>query len=153
MIEDDTYISNPSIRPVTVPKYVGPYAVVYRTKNGPYALRDSTGLALKRHVNIDQMKVLFRAGVHKPKVPVPEGEESYEIEEVLAHDDTGQEQEYKVKWKNYPLSEATWEPITMFDDYACVERYWKQVMLKEAEADKKKKPVAVHHLFYTEGQW
>ena len=89
----------------------------------------------------------------KPKVPPVPGEESLDVEEILDHQDDGQDQEYLVKWKDYPVAEATWEPVTMFDDYSIIERFLKKRMAEEAEADKKKKPVAVQHLFYTERQW
>ena len=153
MIEDVTYIANPAMRPATVPKYVGPYIVVRRTQNGPYVLRNTTYLALERHVPVNQMKVLFQAGARKPKVrPVP-GEKSLDVEEILDNQNDGQDQEYLVKWKDYPVAEATWELVTMFDDYSIIERFWKKRMAEEAEANKTKKPGAVQHLFYTERQW
>ena len=41
---------------------------------------------------------------------VVDGEEQYEIEEILDHHGKGARRQYLVKWKGYPVSEATWEP-------------------------------------------
>ena len=52
---------------------------------------------------------------HKPECPLPitteEGEEEYEVEEVLDSKRIGQKRvEYFVKWKGYGIGEQTWEP-------------------------------------------
>jgi hypothetical protein len=38
------------------------------------------------------------------------GHEEYEVEEILKHRKRGRGYQYLIKWKNYPLSERTWEP-------------------------------------------
>jgi len=150
MIVDTTYIANPSIRPVTVPKFVGPYRVEAYSKAGTYTLRGGDGLIYQREVPLDQMKILFRAGSRPAPEPPKEGEEAFEVEEILDDRNEGEEQEYHVKWKGWPLKDATWEPISQFDDYKCIETYWKNKILKEHANTKKKKPVAVNLLFYIE---
>jgi hypothetical protein len=45
--------------------------------------------------------------------PAPElikGEEEYEVEDILDHRGGKRRRQYLVKWKGYPLSDATWEP-------------------------------------------
>jgi len=152
MIVDSTYLANPSLRPSTQPKFVGPYTVVRNTLGG-YLLHDSTSTALPRAVHIDQMKVLFRAGERAPPKALldgVEGEETFEIDEILDdRNEENEEQEYLVKWKGYDESEATWEVIENFDDYKCVETYWKKKIEKEHNRIKKKgKAPTVRHIIY-----
>jgi Chromo (CHRromatin Organisation MOdifier) domain len=49
--------------------------------------------------------------------PLPElleGEEVYEVETILKHQRRGREYQYYVKWKGYPVTEATWEHASAF---------------------------------------
>ena len=49
-----------------------------------------------------------------PAVVTPQGEEEYEVEEILASGLTGGRNpkiKYKVKWKGYGDAEQTWEPL------------------------------------------
>lgn len=149
MIVDKTYIANPSLRPSTVPKFVGPYVVVGRTLHGPFILRDTTGAVLDRHIPLDQMKILCRAGDKPMKAPPVDGEESFVVEEILDDMiDENEEQQYLVKWKDYPVKDATWEPISQFDDYACIEKYWKNKIMKTHKKIKNKKRTDVSLILY-----
>ena len=131
MIRDPKYIANPSTRPVTMPSFIGPYTVVRRSTNGPYQLRDATDTLYPRQVHIDQMKVLFRANPRSDHTLAPAFGPSWVVEKIMSDRIEHEEQQYKVKWKDYPMSECTWEPVSNFDDIACIERYWKEKMLEE----------------------
>ena len=59
--------------------------------------------------------------VHGNNFPQPtpnllEGEEVYEVDSILKHRRRGRKYEYYVKWKGYPISEATWEAEEAFSD-------------------------------------
>jgi hypothetical protein len=43
-----------------------------------------------------------------------EGEEVYEVETILKHRRRGRGYQYYVKWKNYPITKATWEHASAF---------------------------------------
>ena len=40
----------------------------------------------------------------------------YEVENILKHRKRGRTYQYYVKWKGYPISEASWEPEEVFSD-------------------------------------
>jgi hypothetical protein len=52
----------------------------------------------------------------EPPPELLEGEEVYEIETILNHRKRGRGHQYYVKWKGYPISDATWEPEDSFSD-------------------------------------
>jgi Chromo (CHRromatin Organisation MOdifier) domain len=45
-----------------------------------------------------------------PPPDIEEGEEVYEVEQILKHRKRGQGYEYLVKWVGYPITKASWEP-------------------------------------------
>ena len=52
--------------------------------------------------------------VHSPNFTWPpldliEGEKQYEVEAIMGHKKWGHGYQYLVKWKNYPISENTWQ--------------------------------------------
>jgi hypothetical protein len=52
----------------------------------------------------------------QPPPELLEGEEVYEIETILNHRKRGRGYQYYVKWRGYPISDATWEPEHSFSD-------------------------------------
>lgn len=157
MIKDAAYLANPSMRPSTAPLFVGPYVVVAQAMDGPYSLKDDTGTPFGRKVPRDHMKVLFTAGdrVESGVESAEKKGQSYEIDELLndRNDDGEGATEYLVKWKGCDKKKATWEPSTMFNDYACIEKYWKQKMLLKLQKEKEKQEKSkanVAFLFYSQ---
>ena len=59
---------------------------------------------------------VYGANFPKPLPELIEGEEVYEIENILRHRKRGRGHQYYVKWKGYPISEASWEPEEVFSD-------------------------------------
>jgi Chromo (CHRromatin Organisation MOdifier) domain/Integrase core domain len=46
----------------------------------------------------------------QPLPDIEEGEEVYEVEQILKHRKCGQGYEYLIKWAGYPITKALWEP-------------------------------------------
>jgi Chromo (CHRromatin Organisation MOdifier) domain len=46
----------------------------------------------------------------QPPPDMEEGEEVYEVEQILKHRKCGRGYEYLVKWVGYPITEALWQP-------------------------------------------
>ena len=60
----------------------------------------------------------------RPPPELLEGEEVYQVETILKHQRRGRGYQYYVKWKGYPISEATWEAESAFsDDGNMLEQY------------------------------
>jgi hypothetical protein len=52
----------------------------------------------------------------RPPPDIENDEERWEIEAVLNHRRRGRGYQYYVLWKGYPITEATWEPATCFEE-------------------------------------
>ena len=51
-----------------------------------------------------------------PPPEIKDGEEVYEVENILRHRKRGRGYQFLVKWTGYPITEATWEPEASFSD-------------------------------------
>jgi hypothetical protein len=100
------------------PKFVGPYTIVRRTRNGNYVLRDATGDILDRHAPPDQLKLISRKAR-----PSDLEANVYEVERIIKHRGSPNAYEFLTKWKGY--RQPTWEPSSSFQDTALITDYWK----------------------------
>ncbi len=98
------------------PKYVGPYTIARRSRNGAYVLRDATGDILDRHVPVDQLKLISKFPLRTDRDNV------YVVDRIIAHRGTPGNYEYLITWKGY--DDITWEPESHILDAASVKTYW-----------------------------
>ena len=104
------------------PKYVGPYTIVRRTRNGNYLLRDETGDPLDRPVPPDQLKLVSK----KPRRSDNQ-DDVFEVHHIVEHRGQPGSYEYLVRWKPpYGDEDDTWEPPSSFKDSGIIKRYWTQ---------------------------
>ena len=54
----------------------------------------------------------------RPPPDIEDDVEQWEIETILNHRKRGRGYQYYVRWKGYPIREATWEPATSFENTA-----------------------------------
>ncbi len=99
------------------PKYIGPYHIVRRARNGAYVLKDVTGDILDRHIPIDQIKVVSQT-IRAKDV------DTYTVHRILKHRGAPGSYEYLVHWKDYSKEDSTWEPESQFNDDKCITKYW-----------------------------
>ena len=67
---------------------------------------------------------VYGANFTRPLPELEQGEEVYEVESILKHRKRGRKLQFYVKWKGYPITEASWEPEEVFSkDGDMLERY------------------------------
>jgi hypothetical protein len=103
------------------PKYVGPYIIIRRARNGAYVLKDIAGDLLDRHVTADQIKL-----ISKSKRRIDAEKPTYEVKQIVDHKGKPGAYEYLVDWKGYSAAESTWEPETSFHDTSAIQDYWRK---------------------------
>ena len=137
-IRDPKYTKD-SPRPRQEQHNIGPWRIVRRHFNGPYLLQDATGEL--RTVPIDQL-IFTRSNRRVAHIRRPDDDdeaESYEVERLVDHryNEAGTI-EYLVKWKGYPSSDNTWEPIHHINNTSLINAYNKrqrQTMLAQTATE------------------
>ena len=102
------------------PKYLGPFSIIRRTRNGNFQLKDESGEVLDRHVPPDQLKLISK----KPRQQDLETS-AYEVEDIVGHKGQAGSYEYHTKFLGYP--NAYWIPEENFADVTVIRRYWDKV--------------------------
>ena len=115
-------------------------------REGPFEIEEVLGPVTYRLKLPESWKIhnVFHAILLRPYIenethggnfprPIPElieGEEVYEVDSIIKHRRRGRGYQYYIKWKGYPITEATWENETAFsDDGDMLEQYRKQHQL------------------------
>jgi hypothetical protein len=113
--------------PFTITEVLGP--ITYRLKlPATWHIHDVFHATLLRPYKQNETY-----GVHfsEPPPELLNGEEVYEIETILRHRTRGRGHQYLIKWKGYPISDASWEPEKCFsNDGDTLKRYKLQHGLK-----------------------
>ena len=131
MLKDAKYIKNPELKPKFEPKYVGPYFIVRRARNGAYVVKDESGMIVDRHVPADQMKL-----VSKEPRRIDEQKPTFEVKRIKDHrGNRADNYEYLTVWRGYDDDEATWEPASNFVDDAVIKKYWKEKQISSTNAN------------------
>jgi Chromo (CHRromatin Organisation MOdifier) domain len=72
--------------------------------------------------------VADKTGERTPPPPEPvivDGFEEYEVEQVLAQRRRRNKTQYLAKWKNYPVSDSSWEPHSNLEGNEALQRFQK----------------------------
>jgi hypothetical protein len=118
------------------PKYIGPYTVVRRARNGAYVLKDQTGDILDRHVPADQLKFLTKRA---PKKILSEAsQEVYEVDHIVDHRGDPGHYEFLTRWKGYAADDDTWVLQADFQDDAIIREYWRKLGILRTGRSKSK---------------
>ena len=66
----------------------------------------------------------------RPPPEIVDGQEEYEVEEILSHRTFGRQKQlqYLVKWKGYPSSDNTWEPAGNLHADELIQKYRQRTM-------------------------
>ena len=101
-------------------KYIGPFKVVRVVGSNAYELDLPPSMKIHPVLNISRLKSYRDGSLTHPHRSLPndrpspecneDGADAWEIEHILEKRGKGNRVEYLVKWKGYPLWEASWEP-------------------------------------------
>ena len=99
------------------PKYFGPFVVMGRTAGGTYMLKDTTDDMYHKNVPPSHLKLVSGDPY--------DSQQEFEVEAIVNHRGYPNNYEYKVKWKDYPSSQNTWEPsYNLAGSGRLIQEYW-----------------------------
>ena len=103
------------------PKREGPFEITKVMGPITYQLKLPTSWKIHNVFNAMLLRPYKENDIYGANFPMPppelvEGDELYEVETILGHRRRGRGHQYYVKWKGYPISEASWEPEQVFSD-------------------------------------
>ena len=100
------------------PKFIGPYRIIEQISQTAYKLDLPVDLRIHPVFHISLLKKYTTSDEFlRPILPLPviiqnSDEVEYEVEIILDKKLLRKKPYYLVKWKGYPLHDATWEPVT-----------------------------------------
>lgn len=95
---------------------LGPYEITEKIGTRAYRLKLPPTMKIHDVFHVSMLEKVTKDNFNREPVPLPpvvvEGEEQYEVEEILNSRMFNRRFEYLVRWKGYGLGEASWEPST-----------------------------------------
>jgi hypothetical protein len=113
-----THLRFPHQKTKLLPKRYGPFKVVKEISPVAFRLELPTSWNIHNVFHASLLSPYTETATHGPNFSRPppdliDGEEEYEVEQLVAHRYHGRSRalQYLVKWKDYPASDNTWEPV------------------------------------------
>ena len=91
------------------PKYVGPFPILRMVGDNACELELPEAMKIHPVVNVSQVKK-YHGSLQRPPPIEIDGEEEYEVEDILDHRRSGRGYQYLVSWTGYDASENQWLP-------------------------------------------
>jgi hypothetical protein len=82
------------------------------------------------------------ANYTRPPPDMIEGEEQYEVKAIRAHWRRNHKLQYLIKWKGYPESDNTWEPIDNIQALLLTQKYHEAHPLEDKRAAKRARTIS-----------
>ena len=125
-------------------KWMGPYTVVRKVNEVAYQLESPAAWRIHNVFHVSLLKPYLENGRHQPPPPalMVEGEEEYEVEDILAHEPksktkTDKGVKFLVKWTGYGHENNTWEPFSNLKSAPqALDEYWDRVAVQAAQPSK-----------------
>jgi len=95
------------------PRKLGPYRILEKVSAVSYKLKLPRKLRIHPVIHVSELEPYYEDHFGRNQKPPPiiiENEEEYEVEKILDKRKHYGKIQYLIKWKGYPLSEASWEP-------------------------------------------
>ncbi len=98
------------------PRKLGPYKILEKVSPVTYKIEFPKNIKIHPIIHVSELEPYYEDNFKRKKEPPPpikiNDEEEYEVEEILDKRKHYGKIQYLIKWKGYPLSEASWEPET-----------------------------------------
>ena len=91
------------------PKYVGPFPILRMVGENACKLEMSEAMRIHPVVNVSQVKKYY-GSLQNPHPIKIDGEEDYEVKNILDHRRLGRGYQYLVSWTGHDASENQWLP-------------------------------------------
>ena len=120
-------------------RWVGPFKISRVISPVAYGLDLPPAWQVHPVFHVSNLKRFHRSTqFEREEQPPPpilvEGEEEYEVEEILRHKGQGARRLYQVLWKGYPVTEASWEPESHLRNAPLIlERYLRRIAADQQE--------------------
>src|SRR5271170_19765 len=105
------------------PKFIGPYTISKIISTTAYKLDLPEIMRIHPVFHVSLLKPYkelpeeFTRPTSPPAIFIPEtNQEEYEVETILDKRTIHKRPQYLIKWKGYPLHDATWEPLENLDN-------------------------------------
>jgi len=96
------------------PRKLGPYKIIKKISPVSYKLELPKNIRIHPIIHVSELEPYYEDNFERKKEPPPpvivNEDEEYEVEEILDKRKHYGKTQYLIKWKGYPLSEASWEP-------------------------------------------
>ena len=93
---------------------LGPYKILEKVSPVTYKIDFPKKIRIHPIIHVSELEPYYEDTFKRKKEPPPpiivNDEEEYEVEEILDKRKHYGKIQYLIKWKGYPLSEASWEP-------------------------------------------
>jgi len=95
------------------PRKLGPFKIISKISPVSYKLDLPKNLRIHPVIHVSELEPYYEDNFGRNQEPPPitiNDEEEYEVEQILDKRKHYGKVQYLIKWKGYPLSEASWEP-------------------------------------------
>src|SRR6266481_741481 len=113
---DASHLKLPHQKAKLTPKRLGPFKIIQEISPVAYRLELPPNWRIHDVFHTSLLTPYYETTAHGPNFTRPppdliDGEEEYEIEQIVAHRQFGRSKrlQYLIKWKGYPESDNTWE--------------------------------------------
>ena len=100
-------------------RWTGPFSILKKISPVAYKIKFPPGWRIHSTFHVNNLRRYHKSQkfvwTEQPPPPILiEDHLEYEVEAILSHKGQGRHRRYLVMWKDYPLMEATWKPLSSF---------------------------------------